>query len=177
MPTHAPRSSTTGTRRISFSSMVRQHSSSDMSGVTVTIARVMQSAAVKSRGLRSLAIVRQTMSRSVMTPIGSLLAVFSITGISPQSFTTISRATSGREVSLVQHAGFAVIISFTCIILYLHFQNLFAVFLRDSMFLDQSANNCETGSGECRDSLSFMSSLLLGRGFLSRNLTSLLASL
>src|SRR5437870_9715917 len=98
--------------------MIRQHSSSDMSDVTVTIGLLMQSAAVKSKGFRPLAIVRQTISRSVTTPIGSLLDVFSTTGISPQSLSTIIRATSGKEVSAVQHAGSVVIISFTCIILF-----------------------------------------------------------
>src|SRR2546425_3120934 len=83
----------------------------------------MQSAAVKSRGLRPLAIVRQTISRSVTTPIGTLLEVFSTTGISPQSWSTIIRATSGRDVSAVQHAGSALIISFTCIVLHLQFKH------------------------------------------------------
>src|SRR6266550_5508404 len=128
MPTQDPRSSTTGTRRISFSSIIRQHSSSDISGVTVTVGLLMQSAAVKSRGLRPLATVRQTISRSVTTPIGTLLEVFSTTGISPQSWSTIIRATSGRDVSAVQHAGSALIISFTCIVLHPQFKHLKAEF-------------------------------------------------
>ena len=98
--------------------MIRQHSSSDMSGVTVTVGFVMQSAAVRSKGFRPLATMRQTISRSVTTPIGALLDVLSTTGISPQSLSTIIRATSGREVSAVQHAGSAVIMSFTCIVLH-----------------------------------------------------------
>jgi len=117
MPEMEPRSSTTGTRLIRFSSMSLQHSSSDMSAVTVTIGLLMQSAAVSSTGLSPLAIVRQTMSRSVTTPMGTLLELLSITGISPQSWSTIIRATSGREVSAVQHAGSVVIISLTCIAL------------------------------------------------------------
>src|SRR6266436_5634821 len=104
--------------------MIRQHSSSDMSGVTVTIGLLMQSLAVKSRGLRPLATVRQTISRSVTTPIGTLLDLFSTTGISPQSWSTIIRATSGREVSAVQQAGSAVIMSFTCIVRHPQFKNL-----------------------------------------------------
>src|SRR5436853_4146535 len=122
MPTQAPRSLTTGTRRISFSSMIRQHSSSDMSGVTVTMDLVMQSAAVRSNGLRPLATVRQTMSRSVTTPTGILLDLFSTTGISPQSLSTIIRATSGKDVSAVQHAGSGVIISLTFIVMLLLFK-------------------------------------------------------
>jgi hypothetical protein len=55
------------------------------------------------------------MSLSVTTPIGNLLELSSTIGISPQSFVTISRATWARGVSAVQHAGSAVIISFTCI--------------------------------------------------------------
>jgi hypothetical protein len=119
MPTQAPRSLTTGTRRIIFSSIILQHSSSDVSGVTVTMGFVMQSAAVRSTGFRPLAIVRHTMSRSVTTPIGCLLDVLSTTGISPQSLSTIIRATSGKEVSAVQHAGSGVIMSLTFIVMLL----------------------------------------------------------
>src|ERR1051325_6327649 len=117
MPTQAPRSSTTGIRRISFSSIIRQHSSIDVSGVTVTMGLVMQSAAFISIGFRPLATVRHTISRSVTTPIGFLLEVLSTTGISPQSLSTIIRATSGREVSAVQHAGSGVIMSLTFMVL------------------------------------------------------------
>src|SRR5262249_52443229 len=102
-------------RRISFSSMMRQASSNDISRLTVTIGLLMQSAAVKSKGLRPFAIVRQTMSRSVITPIGTRLDLLSRTGISPQSLSTIIRATSGKGVSLVQQAGLVVIISLTFI--------------------------------------------------------------
>src|SRR5258708_16892546 len=116
-PQQEPRSSTTGMRLISFSSMIRQHSSSDISGVTVTIGLLRQSAAVSSTGLSPLATMRQTMSRSVTTPIGTLLERLSITGISPQSFSIIILATCGKGVSAAQHAGSLVMTSLTCIVL------------------------------------------------------------
>src|SRR6185295_14430851 len=95
--------------------MIRQHSSTAVSGVTVRIGLVMQSAAVSSSGFLSFATVRITISRSVTTPTGFLLSLFSTTGISPQSLSTIILATSGKRLSSVQHAGLAVITSFTCI--------------------------------------------------------------
>ena len=115
MPTQAPLSSTTGTRLMRFSSMVWQQSSTDVVGVTVTTGCVIQSAAVKSSGLRSFATVRQTISRSVITPTGILLVWFSTTGINPQSFATIIFATSVSCESGVQHPGLAVITSLTFI--------------------------------------------------------------
>src|SRR5258706_12399997 len=99
--------------------MIRQHSSTGISGLTVTIGVLMASAALSSSGFLFSATVRQTMSRSVTTPIGILLPLFSTTGISPQSLSTINLATSGKGVSGVQHAGLAVITSFTCIAPYL----------------------------------------------------------
>src|SRR6267378_3743420 len=123
IPQQAPLASTTGTRLMRFSSMMREHSSREISGVTVTTGVLMQSAAVDSSGLMLFATIRQTISRSVVTPIGIL---FLSTGISPQSLSTIIFATSGKGVSGAQHAGSAVMTSFTCIALYLHteFRNL-----------------------------------------------------
>jgi hypothetical protein len=79
------------------------------------IGLLMQSAAVSSIGLRPLATVRHTISRSVTTPMGCLLEVLSMIGISPQSLSTIILATSGNEVPAVQNAGSGVIMSLTCI--------------------------------------------------------------
>src|SRR5688572_27641394 len=73
----------------------------------------MQSPACISSGLRPLATVRQVISRSVITPTGRLLDSFSMIGISPQSFSTISFATSSSDVAGVAQAGFEVIRSFT----------------------------------------------------------------
>src|SRR5215207_3155992 len=119
MPQQAPPASTTGTRLIWFSSIILQHSSSDMSGITVTHGVVMHSETVIVSGLSPFATVRQVMSRSVMTPTGSILATFSTTGISPQSFSTIISATRCKVVSGVQHAGSGVMMSFTCMVLLL----------------------------------------------------------
>src|SRR5205085_407037 len=123
MPQQAPLASTTGARLIWFSSKMRQHSASDVSGVTVTHGVVMQSATVSVSGLRPFATVRQVMSRSVMTPMGLILATFSTTGISPQSCSTIISATRCSVVSGVLHVGSGVIRSFTCmVLLLLHFE-------------------------------------------------------
>src|SRR5205085_5523623 len=122
MPQQAPLASTTGTRLIWFSSKMRQHSASDVSGVTVTHGVVMQSATVNVSGLRPFATVRQVMSRSVMTPTGSMLATLSTTGISPQSCSTIISATRCSVVSGVQHVGSGVIRSFTYMVLLLNFE-------------------------------------------------------
>src|SRR5207244_7814208 len=99
----------------------RQHSSSVISGVTLTQGSVMQSATVSSSGLSPLAIVRQTISRSVTTPTGTLFDLSLTTGISPQSLSIIILATSGMLVSAVQHVGSVVIISLTCIDSHLQF--------------------------------------------------------
>src|SRR5215211_6230708 len=115
IPQQEPRSSTTGTRLINFSSMIRQHSSIDMSGVTVMIGLLMHSDAIVTNGLIPFATNRQAISRSVTTPIGSLVAMSSTTGISPQSWSTIIFATAGMGVSAVQQAGSLVITSLTCI--------------------------------------------------------------
>src|ERR671919_491856 len=109
IPQQEPPASTTGTRLICFSSKILQHSSIDISGVTVTHGFVMQSAAIVPSGLIPFATIRQTISRSVITPTGSLLALSSTTGISPQSLSAIILATPGIGVSAVQQTGSAVI--------------------------------------------------------------------
>src|SRR4029434_8622799 len=121
MPRQAPFSSTTGTRRTWLSSITWQQSSTLISGVTVTQGLDMQSPAVISSGFLPTATVRQVMSRSVITPTSFILCLLWTTGLSPQSCSTISRATSCRLESVVQQAGFLVIISLTCMVLLLRY--------------------------------------------------------
>jgi hypothetical protein len=110
MPQQQPEPSTTGTRRIWFSSITASTSSSLVSSLTTTTGSVMHSAAVTADGFLPLATTRQTMSRSVMTPINRLDE--SVTGISPQSASTMRLATSLSVVSPAQHCGAGVMISF-----------------------------------------------------------------
>src|SRR4029079_15592783 len=95
------------------------HSPTDVSGVTVMQGVVMQSATVRSSGFSPLANARQTISRSVVTPIGRFVSLLSTTGISPQSWSIIIWATSCNVVSEIQQAGSAVITSFTFMALHL----------------------------------------------------------
>src|SRR5713226_6800883 len=95
--------------------MSRAHSSILVSGLTVITTIVMQSPAVRRVGSAPSANARTTMSRSVIIPTTSALAAsFSITGRAPQFRSRIMRATSATPVSLVQHTGAGVMISFTC---------------------------------------------------------------
>ena len=82
---------------------------------TATTGVDMHASAVKSIGSLPAATRRQTMSRSVTTPTRVLSAWLRTIGISPQSLSTIAWATSRSGVSGVQHAGFGVMISLTCI--------------------------------------------------------------
>src|SRR4030095_15735365 len=100
-------------------SITRQQSSTPISDVTVTQGLDMHSPAVSSSGFLPSATVRQQMSRSVTTPTGFILCLFSTTGISPQSHSTISRATSCRLVSGVQQAGSLVVASFPFLVVLL----------------------------------------------------------
>src|SRR5215204_5458300 len=113
IPQHAPFSSTTAIRRIRLPSIKLQHSSTVVSGVTVTALTVIASEAVRSRGLRPSATVRIVISLSVIIPTGFLLSSLSTTGMHPQSLSIIILATSCSEVFAVQHAGSAVITSWT----------------------------------------------------------------
>lgn len=112
IPQHAPLSSTTGTRRIWFSSIVAQQSSTLVSGVVVTTEFDITSRTAVCFGSLPCATARQVMSRSVTTPVGRRCS--SRTGISPQSLSAIIFATSCKEVCGEQHAGFSVMISRTC---------------------------------------------------------------
>jgi len=76
----------------------------------------MHSLAVTAEVLFPLATARQQISRSVITPTSSGLSFERITGISPQSLSTIMRATSSSLVVGRQQAGFFVITSFTFIV-------------------------------------------------------------
>jgi len=60
IPQQTPLSSTTGTRRILFSSIIRQQSSTLISGVTVTQGLDMQSPAVISSGFLPMASSRDS---------------------------------------------------------------------------------------------------------------------
>jgi hypothetical protein len=99
--------------------------------------------AIRGSQIERIEIVGYSAANNI--PIGSLLTVSSTTGISPQSLTVISRATSGREVSLVQHTGFAVIISFTCIVftssLKSYLNSIFSPLIHAP---GTEANSCET---------------------------------
>jgi hypothetical protein len=103
--------STTTTRRIWCSAITRAHSSSDVSGFTVTAAAVIASPAVASSGFLPSASTRTTMSRSVSTPTGRGVSRLSTTGIAPQSCSTIIRATAPRPSSGVHTAGLLAMIS------------------------------------------------------------------
>src|SRR5438105_175505 len=118
--------------------MIQLHSSRLISGVTVTQGSDMQSDAIIVNGFRFLAIVRQTMSRSVTTPIGFVVPS-SQTGISPQSSTTIIAATSCKIVSGAQHVGSAVIISLTFIMSVL-------LYIVDIWLLSRSVRHAVTAS-------------------------------
>jgi hypothetical protein len=109
MPTTPPASSTTGTRRIWCVSISSQHSFRVVSELTDTAGVDMQSIAEASAELRPAATMRVAMSRSVITPASLRDCRSSTTGISPQSLSTISRATSVSEVLGVQQAGQEVI--------------------------------------------------------------------
>jgi len=85
MPQQPPISSTTGIRRTRFTSIVLQHSSRLVSGMTMTLGLDMHSPAIISSGFLPRATVRQVMSRSVITPTGFIVFSLSTTGISPQS--------------------------------------------------------------------------------------------
>src|SRR2546425_3140317 len=69
----------------------------------------MHDSTVYAIGFFPSATTRQTISLSVTTPIGCSVA--STTGISPQSFATMSLATSSSVAFGPQHAGFGVMTS------------------------------------------------------------------
>src|SRR5690606_39415661 len=78
----------------------------------VVTGELMQSEAHADAVSRPSATIRTAMSRSVTTPTGRPDSRLSTTGISPQSFSTIIRATSRNGVSPVQQAGLAAITLF-----------------------------------------------------------------
>ena len=83
--------------------------------VTVKTGEVMHSLAVVVAVLFPRATARQQMSRSVITPTSSGFSLERITGISPQSWSTIKRATSSSFAVGRQQAGLFVITSLMCI--------------------------------------------------------------
>ena len=92
MPVSLPCASTTGTRRIFAASISAVASLRLLSSRTVCTGPLIASEAVAFMVSRPSATMRTAMSRSVTTPTGMPLA--STTGICPQSFSIIMRATS-----------------------------------------------------------------------------------
>ena len=94
MPQHLPLSSTTGIRRTRLPTMDLQQSSRLASTGKMTQGVDMQSPTDIPKGFLPWAIVRQVISRSVITSIGLIVPAPYTTGISPQSCSIMSSAAS-----------------------------------------------------------------------------------
>ena len=119
MPTTSFSALTTGTRRILLASIKSQQSFRLVSAVTVWQGELMQSLTCASEELNPAATMRVVISRSVTTPDNFRVAIFSTTGICPQSCSTIMRATSTRLDFGVQHTGASVITLATVMAIFL----------------------------------------------------------
>src|SRR5678815_2320898 len=106
MPTSAPRSSTTGTRRTCSRPMSSMTSFTESLAVLVRTSEVMMWPTDVVAPSRPSATARTAMSRSVRTPTSRLELSDSTTGTTPMFSFFMSRAASASVVSGVTHVGF-----------------------------------------------------------------------